>query len=71
MKTLLILVDDEYADTLTRTLPADKAWVLDDRYDAFRCRVRHALETYNQSPESAEIYHDTIAALDRWMQEQM
>ena len=36
MKTLLILVDDAYAETFTATLPVDKAWVLDARYDAFR-----------------------------------
>jgi len=70
MKTLLIFVDDAYAETFTATLPVDKAWVLDARYDAFRCRVRRALENYNQSPESAETYHDTISELDAWMEEQ-
>jgi len=70
MQTLLLLVDDTYAETLKQTLPSDKAWILEPRYDTFRCRVRQALDAYRADPESATVYHDTIAELDRWLVEQ-
>jgi len=70
MKTLLLLVNDDYAETLKAQLPADQAWVLDARYDAFRCQLRHSLETYLDSPASSVAYHDTIKQLDAWLGEQ-
>jgi hypothetical protein len=67
MKTLLMLVDDAYADTLKEQLPGDKAWILDARYDTFRCQLRQALDAYLESPEDAEAYHDTLARMDEWL----
>ncbi|MEJ2467830.1 MAG: hypothetical protein P8Y51_01945, partial [Campylobacterales bacterium] len=63
MRTLLLLVDDEYAETLKNELPGDKAWILNPRYDAFRCQVRQAFETYREAPSSATTYSDTIPQL--------
>jgi hypothetical protein len=71
MQTLLLLVDDSYAETLKQSLPNDKAWILDDRYDSFRCQVRIALEAYRTSPEDVTIYHETIADIDTWLAEQL
>jgi hypothetical protein len=70
MRTLLLLVDDEYAETLRNELPEDKAWILDPRYDAFRCQVRQAFEAYREAPASAEAYADAIPRLDQWLEEQ-
>lgn len=67
MQTLLLLVEDDLVDTLKATLPVDKAWVLDARYDAFRCRLHHALDTYRARPDAFEAYHDTVVRLDRWL----
>ncbi|WP_345970093.1 MULTISPECIES: hypothetical protein [Sulfurimonas] len=67
---MLLLVDDTYADTLKQSLPADKAWVLDARYDEFRCRVRLALDGYRTSPDAVQIYHETIEDIDTWLAEQ-
>ena len=64
MKTMLILVEDDYADTLPTRFPEDKAWVLSPRYDAFRCRLHHALETYGKHPETFEAYHKVLAETD-------
>ncbi|MHC3995125.1 hypothetical protein ACXWTF_09875 [Thiomicrolovo sp. ZZH C-3] len=70
MQTVLLLVDDTYADTLKQSLPADKAWVLDARYDAFRCGVRCSLEEYRTSPDTVTVYHETIEEIDAWLAEQ-
>lgn len=70
MRTLLLLVDDEFAETLKKELPADKAWILDARYDTFRCRVRQALEAYREAPASAAVYADALPQLDQWLEEQ-
>jgi len=67
MKTLLILVDDTYADTLKTLLPEDKAWVLDARYDTFRCQLHNAYETYCDSPGTFEAYHDALSDIDMWL----
>ena len=67
MKTLLILLDDAYADTLKEQLPGDKAWILDARYDAFRCRLHAALDNYFETRDGFEAYHETIAATDAWL----
>ena len=66
MKTLLILVDDAYAETLKKQLPGDKAWILETRYDTFRCRLHQALEDYGETPDGFEPYHKTIAETDTW-----
>lgn len=70
MQTLLLLVDDTYAETLKQSLPNDKAWVLDERYDCFRCEVRHALKHYRTSPDDVTVYHETIVDIDTWLSEQ-
>lgn len=70
MRTLLLLVDDDYAEELKKALPADKAWILDTRFDTFRCGVRQALEAYREAPASASAYVDVISQLDQWLEEQ-
>jgi len=70
MRTLLLLVDDDYVDTLKQTLPDDKAWVLPPRFDTFRCQVRQALSAYREAAEESIPYHDAAAELDRWLTEQ-
>lgn len=50
MKTLLFLVQDDFAEKVPGLLPDDKAWILPKRYDIFRCQVRQALETYKDDP---------------------
>jgi len=67
VKTLLILVDDTYADTLKAILPDDKAWVLNPKYDSFRCQLHHEFETYKARPERFEAYHDALNDIDAWL----
>ena len=69
MKTLLLLVDDTYAEELKEQLPGDKAWILDTRYDAFRCRLHTTLDDYVKESAHFEPYHETIDELNRWLTE--
>ncbi len=65
MKTLLVLVEDDYAEALQSQLPSDKAWLLPERYDAFRCRLHHAYETFFSAPETFSSYQETMTQMDK------
>lgn len=65
MKTLLVLVEDDYAEALQSQLPQDKAWLLPERYDAFRCRVHHAFETFCTAPESFSSYQESMTEMNK------
>lgn len=65
MQTLLLLVDDTYAETLKQSLPDDKAWILPERYDTFRCQVRQALETYKNDPSECMPLGSAMEMIDR------
>jgi hypothetical protein len=67
MRTLLILVNDEIAQTLEEHLPVGKAWILDPRYDHFRCQIHCALKTYSETPEVFETYSQTMSQMDAWL----
>ena len=65
MKTLLVLVEDDYAEALQSQLPPDKAWLLPERYDAFRCRVHHAYEIFCTAPETFRSYQETMTEMNK------
>jgi len=71
MKTIVLLVSDEIAQTLPSLLPAEQAWILDERYDTFRCHLHAAVESYTEDPSSFQSYHDLIADFDAWLHKEL
>lgn len=67
MKTLLLLIEDDLADTLSGMLPDDKAWILPERYDIFRCEVRQALDAYKNDPSTCTTLESVMEAMDHWI----
>lgn len=67
MKTLLLLVDDDYADTLQGELPEGKAWVLPQRYDTFRCALHTALESARTKPDTLIELQSVITETNAWL----
>lgn len=67
MKAVLILVEDELAEKLPSWLPEEGAWVLDQRYDEFRCSVHGALLTYRYMPSTCRPYLELMNDLDAWL----
>ena len=70
MKTVLLLVDDAYAESLRETLPPDKAWILDERYDRFRCEVHHALRSYEEDASDCMLLEACIDRTHSWLEAQ-
>ncbi len=67
MKTLLLLVEDDYADTLKQQLPGDKAWVMPERYDAFRCALHSTLESARSDTNETIPLQNAITDMNEWL----
>jgi hypothetical protein len=67
MKTLLLLVEDDYANSLKQQLPSDKAWVMPERYDAFRCALHHALESARSNTGKTVPLQNAISDMNAWL----
>lgn len=67
MKTLLLLVEDDYADTLKQQLPGDKAWVMPKRYDAFRRELHTALTSVRSDSDETVPLQNAIADINEWL----
>lgn len=69
MQTLLLLVDDTCIETLKHSLPADKAWVLDERYDRFRSQMYCALDAYLHETGAFISLEHSILSMEQWLEE--
>jgi len=50
MKSIVVIVEDTLAETFAALLPAEGAWIMPPRHDAFRSGVTCELDRYRTAP---------------------
>lgn len=69
MKTIQILVEDDYLETFLASLPQDKVKVVDQTFLDNQKKLHDELENFLNGKGEFSPYYETMKEMDNWLKE--
>ena len=69
MKTIQLLIEDDFFEEFIQTLPKEKVTLLDQTFKDNQNKFTQALNDYKSTPETFSSHLDNMKELDAWLKE--
>lgn len=67
MKTIQLLIEDDYLETFLKTLPLDKVKIIDQTFIDDRNSLHEELNNFLNNKGNVISYQETMAEMNNWL----